>query len=72
MRFCFAGDDLGDLEAFETVAALGKDGLPTLLVCSASSEQSALVPLSDVVVHGPDGVMAFLAQLTADAADLRA
>jgi len=70
--FCFAGDDLGDLEAFETVAALAKEGLPTLLVCSASSEESALVPLSDVVVHGPDGVMAFLSQLTADAADLRA
>jgi len=70
--FCFAGDDLGDLEAFEAVAALGKDGMPTLLVCSASSEQSALVALSDVVVHGPDGVMAFLRQLTADAAALRA
>jgi len=70
--FCFIGDDLGDLEAFEAVAALGKMGMPTLLVCSASSEQSALVPLSDVVVHGPDGVMAFLGQLTADAAALRA
>ena len=46
--------------------------MPTLLVCSASSEQSALVPLSDVVVHGPDGVMAFLRRLTADAAALRA
>lgn len=70
--FCFAGDDLGDLEAFEAVAALGKNGLPTLLVCSASSEQSALVPLSDVVVHGPDGVMDLLRQLTQDAAALRA
>ena len=70
--FCFAGDDLGDLEAFEAVAALGRGGMPTLLVCSASSEQSALVPLADVVVHGPDGVMAFLRRLTADAAALRA
>jgi trehalose 6-phosphate phosphatase len=69
---CFAGDDLGDLEAFEAVGALGKEGMPTLLVCSASSEQSALVPLADLVVHGPDGVMAFLRQLTADAAALRA
>ena len=70
--FCFIGDDLGDLEAFEAVAALGKEGMPTLLVCSASAEESALVPLSDLVVHGPDGVMAFLRQLTEDAAALRA
>jgi trehalose 6-phosphate phosphatase len=70
--FCFIGDDLGDIEAFEAVTAMSKDGLPTLLVCSASDEQAALVPLSDLVVHGPDGVMAFLRQLTADAAALRA
>jgi len=70
--FCFAGDDLGDMEAFEAVTALGRGGMPTLLVCSASTEQSALVPMSDLVVHGPDGVMAFLRQLTADAASLRA
>jgi trehalose 6-phosphate phosphatase len=70
--FLFAGDDLGDLEAFEAVAALGRRGLPTLLVCSASSEESALVPLSDVVVKGPEGVLDLLRQLTADARDLRA
>lgn len=63
----FAGDDLGDVEAFESVAAWAKDGLTTLLVCSASTEESALVPLSDVVVHGPDGVMDFLRRLAADA-----
>ena len=70
--FCFAGDDLGDVEAFEAVGVLAKEGLPTLLVCSASSEQSVLVPMSDLVVHGPDGVMEFLRQLTEDAAALRA
>jgi len=63
----FAGDDLGDVEAFESVAAWGKNGLPTLLVCSASTEESALVPLSDVVVHGPDGVLELLRRLAADA-----
>src|SRR4051812_20638351 len=31
----FAGDDLGDLEAFEAVRALREDGLPSLLVCSS-------------------------------------
>lgn len=64
----FAGDDLGDIEAFESVGAWAKEGLATLLVCSASDEESALVPLSDVVVHGPDGVLDLLRKLTADAA----
>jgi trehalose 6-phosphate phosphatase len=65
--FLFAGDDLGDVEAFEAVATLAKNGMPTLLVCSASEEQSALVTRSDVVVHGPEGVLDLLRQLTADA-----
>ena len=70
--FVFVGDDLGDVEAFEAVAGLADDGLPTLLVCSASDEESALADLSDVLVHGPDGVLDLLRQLTADAAGLRA
>jgi trehalose 6-phosphate phosphatase len=64
--FLFAGDDLGDMEAFEAVAALRDGGMPTLLVCSASAEESALVPLSDVVVKGPEGVLDLLRQLIAD------
>jgi trehalose 6-phosphate phosphatase len=65
--FLFAGDDLGDVEAFEAVAELREQGLPTLLVCSASDEESALVDRSDVVVHGPDGVLDLLRRLTRDA-----
>jgi len=65
--FLFAGDDLGDMEAFEAVAELRDAGMPTLLVCSASAEESALVALSDVVVKGPEGVLDLLRQLTADA-----
>ena len=65
--FVFAGDDLGDVEAFEAVEKLAKDGMPTLLVCSASDEQSALLELSDVVVRGPEGVLEFLRRLAADA-----
>ncbi len=65
--FFFAGDDLGDLEAFEAVADLREQGLATLLVCAASDEQSALVPLADVIVPGPDGVMDLLRRLIADA-----
>ena len=70
--FLFAGDDLGDVEAFEAVADLRRRGVPTLLVCSASDEESALVPLSDVVVKGPEGVLDLLRQLTDDARELRA
>ncbi len=69
--FLFAGDDLGDVEAFEALGELQETGLPTLRVCSASREQSALVPMSDVVVKGPEGELQLLAQLTADAHDLR-
>ena len=61
--FLFAGDDLGDLVAFEAVAELREQGLATLLVCSASDEQSALGPLADVIVPGPDGVMDLLREL---------
>jgi trehalose 6-phosphate phosphatase len=65
--FLFAGDDLGDLEAFEAVLDLRRRGLPTLLVCSASHEESALRDLADIVVAGPDGVLDLLRQLTRDA-----
>jgi len=70
--FLFAGDDLGDLEAFEAVESLAGRGLPTLLVCSASAEESALVDRSDLVVRGPEGVLDLLRRFTADARDLRA
>jgi trehalose 6-phosphate phosphatase len=64
--FLFAGDDLGDLEAFAAVAALRDAGMPALLVCSGSEEQQALVERSDIVVDGPAGVLALLRQLTSD------
>jgi trehalose 6-phosphate phosphatase len=65
--FLFAGDDLGDVEAFEAVDALREEGLPTFLVCSGSEEQQALAARADLVVDGPDGVLAFLRRLTSDA-----
>ena len=64
----FAGDDLGDLPAFEAVRALRDEGLPGLLVCSASHEEDALVAISDVVLDGPAGVAGWLTAL-ADAID---
>ncbi len=68
--FVFAGDDLGDLEAFAAVAELRDAGLATLLVCSASPDAEGpdeLLELADVVVEGPDGVLDLLRQLLADA-----
>jgi trehalose 6-phosphate phosphatase len=65
--FMFAGDDLGDVEAFEAVLDLRKRGLPTLLVCSASREETTLRDLSDVVVDGPLGVLDLLRTFTSDA-----
>ncbi len=64
----FAGDDLGDIEAFRAVAALRGEGRPGLLICSGSEEQQALVDLSDIVVDGPDGVLSLLRQFARDAA----
>ena len=64
----FVGDDLGDVPTFEAVAKLRDQGLPTMLVCSGSDEESTLRDLADLVVAGPDGVMAFLRRLTGDLA----
>jgi trehalose 6-phosphate phosphatase len=63
--FLFAGDDRGDVEAFEAVAELREQGLATLLVCSLSQEESALVERADVVVDGPAGVLDLLRALMA-------
>lgn len=64
----FAGDDLGDVEAFRAVGDLRAEGRPGLLICSGSEEQRALVELSDIVVDGPPGVLALLRQFAHDAA----
>lgn len=66
--FMFGGDDLGDVEAFEAVAELRDKGMPTLLVCSLAEEESAVLELADVAVHGPEGVLDFLRRFTRDAA----
>lgn len=59
----FAGDDLGDLAAFAAVRALREAGHPGLTVCSASGEVTELAAEADLVVDGPDGVVALLRSL---------
>ena len=59
----FVGDDLGDLAAFDAVDRLRADGTPGLLVCSGSTEVTALADRADLVVDGPDGVVDLLGAL---------
>lgn len=62
----FVGDDLGDLPAFAAVRA---SGLPGVAVCSGSAEVTELAARADLVVDGPDGVVALLAELAAAISD---
>jgi trehalose 6-phosphate phosphatase len=59
----FGGDDLGDLPAFTAVEELRESGIGGLLICSASTEQDALVARADVVLDGPDAVADWLESL---------
>ena len=56
----YVGDDLGDLAAFGAVRALRATGILGLTVCSGSAEVSALAAEADLVVDGPEGVVALL------------
>ena len=60
----FAGDDLGDLPAYDAVDELRSAGVPGVLVCSASDEGPAeLRARADLVVDGPAGVVQLLQSL---------
>jgi trehalose 6-phosphate phosphatase len=61
----YCGDDLGDVPAFLAVAGLRAAGIPGLAVCSASGEVTTLAAEADLVVDGPDGVVALLDSLAA-------
>jgi trehalose 6-phosphate phosphatase len=47
------------------VAELRAAGVPGLTVCSGSEEVAALADVADLVVDGPDGVVALLDGLAA-------
>ncbi|GGS28552.1 trehalose-phosphatase [Streptomyces griseoviridis] len=59
----YAGDDLGDLPAYDAVDTLRAEGTPGLLVCSGSDEVTELKRRADLEVPGPAGVVALLAAL---------
>lgn len=70
-RACFAGDDTGDIPAFDRLAALGASGAlrATCAVGVRSSEMpEELADRVDVLVDGPDGLATALGAL-ADAVD---
>lgn len=56
----YAGDDLGDLAAFDAVDELRAEGTPGLKVCSGSTEVTALAERADIVVDGPAGLVDLL------------
>ena len=62
----FCGDDLGDLPAFAAVRALRARGVPGCTVASASPESPRVAAAADLVVDGPDGIVALLAALAAE------
>ena len=59
----FCGDDLGDVAAFDAVRTLRGEGVPGLIVFSGSAEVTELAQAADLVVDGPDGVVALLNSL---------
>ncbi|NNG21197.1 trehalose-phosphatase [Naumannella sp. ID2617S] len=59
----YAGDDLGDLPAFDVVDSLREQGTPGLTICSASVEQQALADRANLICDGPEGVAEWLAGL---------
>jgi trehalose 6-phosphate phosphatase len=61
----FCGDDLGDLPAFAAVRELRARGIPGCAVASASAESPQVAAAADLVVDGPEGIVALLAGIAA-------
>ena len=63
----YAGDDLGDLAAYDAVEELRGEGVPGVLVCSSAGGTGESVPelaaRADLLVPGPEGVVALLEEL---------
>ncbi|WP_405561751.1 trehalose-phosphatase [Streptomyces sp. NBC_01180] len=59
----YAGDDLGDLTAYDAVDELRAQGVFGLLVCSGGDEVPELTARADLVVPGPGAVAGLLAAI---------
>jgi trehalose 6-phosphate phosphatase len=62
----YAGDDLGDLAAYDAIETLRKEGTPGVKVCSSSDEVTALAERADLIVDGPAGVVRLVESLTGE------
>jgi trehalose 6-phosphate phosphatase len=62
----FCGDDLGDLPAFAAVRALRADGIRGCAVASSSTESPQVAAAADLVVEGPEGIVALLVAIAAE------
>jgi trehalose 6-phosphate phosphatase len=63
---CFIGDDRGDLPGFEALRLMRSEGKSTLAVAVAGPETPVeLLDSADLVVAGPEGVIALLEVLAA-------
>ena len=61
----FCGDDLGDLPAFAAVRASRANGIRGCAVASANTESPQVAAVADLVVEGPEGIVALLAAIAA-------
>jgi trehalose 6-phosphate phosphatase len=62
----YAGDDDGDIPVLGVAEGLRGEGVPALVVCAARADGSAeFRDGADLVLDGPDGVVAFLTALLA-------
>jgi len=70
----YLGDDLGDLTAFDAVEALRREGVPGVTVASvdpdAADNPRELADRADLVLAGPDGVVAWLVALAGAVGEL--
>jgi trehalose 6-phosphate phosphatase len=57
---CYAGDDLGDLAAYDALDRLRERGTAALKVCSGFDEVPQLQERADLVVGGPAQIVRFL------------
>lgn len=62
----YTGDDLGDVAAFDVVERLRLGAVAGITVCSGSTEVRGLAERADLVVDGPDGVVALLEALAVE------
>jgi trehalose 6-phosphate phosphatase len=61
----YAGDDLGDVAAFDAIDRLRANGVAGLTICSRSAEVTKLASRADLVLDGPPALVEYLSRLAA-------